>query len=111
MSREGRAAELLEITIDDRGAGPCVCRLSGDLDAANAPRLRAVLGERLDEGRDAAVDLSGLGFVDSSGLGVLVGALKRFEAAERRFTLRAPTSSMRRVLDLTGLSGAFTIEG
>lgn len=110
MSGEGRAAELLAIDIDEEG-DRCVCRLAGDLDAANASRLRAVLGERLDEGRDAVVDLSGLGFVDSSGLGVLVGAMKRFETAGRRFTLRAPTPSLQRVLDLTGLSAAFSIEG
>jgi anti-sigma B factor antagonist len=94
----------------DREPGCAVCRLSGDLDAASAARVRAVLGEQLDEGCDAVIDLSGLGFIDSSGLGVLVGALKRFQAAGHTLTLRSPTSSLQRVLAMTGLADAFTVE-
>ena len=101
--------ELLAITIDHE-PGRAVCRLSGDLDAANASRLRAVLAEQLDDGRDTVVDLSALGFVDSAGLGVLVGALKRFEASGYTLSLRAPTASLRRVLEMTGLAGAFDVE-
>lgn len=100
---------LLRIAVETE-PGRAVCRLSGDLDASTAARLRAVLGEQLDEGCDAVVDLSGLGFIDSSGLGVLVGALKRFNTAGHRLSLRAPTASLRRVLETTGLARAFVIE-
>jgi anti-anti-sigma factor len=100
---------LLRISVEHEG-GRTVCRVTGDLDAANASRLRAVLVEQLGEGCDAVVDLSGLEFIDSSGLGVLVGALKRFQADGHTLGLRAPTASLRRVLDTTGLSDAFPIE-
>jgi anti-sigma B factor antagonist len=101
------AAEVLGIVVehsDDR----TVCRIRGDLDAINAPRLRAVLGECLD--RDVVVDLSAVEFIDSSGLGALVGALKRFAASGHRLTLRAPTSAIRRVFAVTGLAEAFVVE-
>lgn len=101
--------ELLRISVETE-PGRVVCRISGDLDAASAARLRAVLAEQLDEGSDAVVDLSGLGFIDSSGLGVLVGALKRFDAAGRQLSLRAPTPSLQRVLEMTGLAAAFVVE-
>lgn len=101
--------ELLRISIDHE-PGRTVCRLAGDLDAENAARLRAVLSEQLDEGSDAVVDLSALGFIDSSGLGVLVGALKRFQSAGRDLHLRAPTTALQRVLDMTGLASAFVVE-
>ena len=101
--------ELLRIMIEAEH-GRTVCRITGDLDAASAARLRAVLGEQLDEGADAVVDVSGVGFIDSSGLGVLVGALKRFSAAGQQLSLRAPTPSLRRVLEMTGLADAFVVE-
>ncbi len=90
--------------------GRVICRISGDLDASSAARLRAVLSEQLGEGADVVVDLAGLGFIDSSGLGVLVGALKRYDAANHRLSLRAPTPSLRRVLEMTGLAAAFVVE-
>ncbi|HET9690941.1 MAG TPA: STAS domain-containing protein [Acidimicrobiales bacterium] len=110
MSRKAATAGTsLRIELSLEGER-CVCRVSGDLDAGSAARLRAVLAERLDEGRDAVIDLAGLAFIDSSGIGVLVGALKRFEAAGARLALRAPTASLRRVLDMTGLAGAFPVD-
>lgn len=78
------------------------------MDAINAPRLRAVLSERIES--DVVVNLAELEFIDSSGLGVLVGALKRFEAAGYHLTLRSPTSAIRRVFSITGLDQAFVID-
>ncbi len=101
------AAEVLRILVEAEDACT-VCRLTGELDSINAPRLRAVLGELI--GTDVVVDLSGLEFIDSSGLGVLVGALKRFEASGHRLRLRAPTSAIQRVFAMTGLDQAFVVE-
>jgi anti-sigma B factor antagonist len=101
------AAEVLRILVDH--TDECTfLRLTGDLDSISAPRLRAVLGELI--GTDVVVDLSGLEFIDSSGLGVLVGALKRFDASGHRLRLRAPTSAIRRVFSITGLDQAFIVE-
>ncbi|MGH9076503.1 MAG: STAS domain-containing protein [Acidimicrobiales bacterium] len=99
----------LRIVIE-AGEGPMVCRLWGEIDALNAPRLRAVLLEHAEDGRDGVIDLAGLRFIDSSGLSVLVGALKRYHSAGQSLSLRAPTPSLRRVLDMTGLARAFVIE-
>lgn len=108
MARQSASpAEVLGIQIDHVGE-ITVCSLRGELDAINAPRLRAVLAERLES--DVVVDLSQLEFIDSSGLGVLVGALKRFEAAGQRLRLRSPTSAISRVFSITGLDQAFVIE-
>jgi len=101
------AAEVLRILIELEGEHT-VCRLAGELDSINAPRLRTVLGELIDT--EVVVDLSGLEFIDSSGLGVLVGALKRFDAAGHRLRLRAPTTAIARVFSITGLDQAFVVE-
>lgn len=91
-------------------SGRTVVHLMGEMDAATAPRLRAWLGEQVDEDHDVVIDLAGVSFVDSSGLGVLVGALRRFQGAGHELVLRAPTPSMSRVLEMTGLASVFLIE-
>ena len=100
-------AEVLGICIEQDGERT-ICRIRGELDSINAPRLRAVLVERIES--NVVVDLSELEFIDSSGLGVLVGALKRFDASGHRLTLRSPTSAIQRVFAITGLDQAFVIE-
>jgi anti-sigma B factor antagonist len=82
--------------------------ISGDVDIATAPSLREQL-QRLDA-RNVVVDLSGVTFIDSTGLGVLVTALKRAREAGGQLTLRSPTRSTRKVLDITGLSQLVAIE-
>lgn len=103
------AADELSISVDAE-AQRCVIRLVGEVDTVSSARLRAVLGEQVDEANDVVLDLSGVRFIDSSGLGVLVGALRRAEAGGHRLALRAPTSSLQRVLEMTGLANAFPIE-
>lgn len=104
-----KSQDVLNIHVDVE-PGRIVCWLAGELDALTAPKLRAVLAEHADQGRDAVLDLSALAFIDSSGLGVLVGALKRFQAASHHVTLRHPTLGLRRVLEITGLDRAFPVE-
>lgn len=106
---EDPPADDLDITVELEGQRT-VYRLGGDLDALGAPRLRGVLLAEAAEGREGVIDLSGVHFIDSSGIGVLVGALKRYTAAGNTLVLRGPSSSLRRVLDMTGLSAAFTVE-
>ena len=96
------------------GGEPGVWRLrvSGEVDVASSPTLRARIAELIDDGADTIVlDLSGLTFVDSSGLGVLVGALKRVRELDRKdLVLVGLQGPPRRVFEITGLTELFTIE-
>jgi anti-sigma B factor antagonist len=49
-------------------------------------------------------------FIDSTGLGVIVGAVKRIKEDDGTLSLRAPSRSTRKVLDITGLSEIIAIE-
>ena len=100
-------ALTIDVVVDGSGV---VCRLSGELDSATGPLLRAVLNDRIDASQDTVIDLSAVTFIDSSGVGVLVGALRRFQETGHKLSLREPNPSIRRVLEMTGLSGALPIE-
>jgi anti-sigma B factor antagonist len=85
-----------------------VLAITGEVDMASAPGLRDQL-QRLGA-RNVVIDLSGVTFIDSTGLGVLVTALKRAREAGGQLTLRSPTRATRRVLDITGLSQLVPVE-
>jgi anti-sigma B factor antagonist len=88
-----------------------VLAVHGELDFDGAPSLRLGLIEAIDEslGRRVVVDLEGVDFIDSAGLGVLVGGLKRAKDGEGELVLVATGQSVLRVLELTGLTRVFAI--
>jgi anti-sigma B factor antagonist len=100
-------------TVDDGGRGRTMDRevlpLTGDIDLVTAPVLRAELKERLDRTSSLVLDLSELHFIDSTGLGVLVGALRRVRTEGGDIRLAGAPSSIRRVFAVTGLDQVFTL--
>jgi anti-sigma B factor antagonist len=100
----------LEIERSD-GEGLPVVTVHGALDLAGAPDLRRALGEAIDgnPGRPVVVDLEGVEFIDSAGLGVLAGGLQRARAGEGDLVLVATGRSVVRALELTGLTRVFQI--
>lgn len=100
-----------ELAVDVHGAdGNYEVRLRGELDMSTAPQLRDELQRLSAEGApQVTVDLSGLAFVDSTGLSVLITALKRFRQQGGDMALRSPTPGTRRVLEITGLTEVFAI--
>jgi anti-sigma B factor antagonist len=85
--------------------------IQGELDIYTAPALRDLLQNVISEGaQDLLLDLTDMAFIDSTGLGVIVGALKRVRERGGNLVLRAPTPAVRKVLDITGLSEIIRIE-
>jgi anti-sigma B factor antagonist len=84
---------------DDRA----VIQVSGEIDLATCPQLRNVLAELVDRGvRHLVIDLEQVSFLDSSGIGVLMGTLRRVRELDGSLRLTAPSAQVRRVLELTG---------
>lgn len=85
-----------------------VLRLRGELDVASC----VILKEHLDSNADArllAVDLRELEFIDSSGIGLLVGAAKRAQEQDAGFALVNGSGQVRQLLELTGLAEHLTV--
>ena len=101
----------MSLHIDVRGETPVVITLGGELDAFSSRRLRHRLDEVIEAGRsDVVIDLAALDFIDSTALGVLVGALRQARLHGGDVRLTGVTSVARRVFDVTGLSQVFNVD-
>jgi anti-sigma B factor antagonist len=93
------------VTVSREGPNVLV-EVSGEVDVYTAPRLRQVLMDLIDGGGVAVldVDLAHLGFIDSTGLGVIVGSLRRIRADGGDLRLLNPRPGVERALQITGLA-------
>ena len=99
-----------EITIDVDDGDPIVLSVTGELSLVTAPALRAALLERVQGDRDVVVDLARVTFIDSTSLGVLIGAAKRLHEQQRRLRVRSPGPQASRVLATTGATKLLEVE-
>jgi anti-sigma B factor antagonist len=84
-------------------------RITGEIDIATASTVRAELSELVNRGaQHITLDLAGVGFIDSSGLGVLVGTMRRLQdECGGRVRVDAVQDGVRRVFEITGLGPMF----
>ena len=82
----------------------------GELDVVGAPKLRQSVMDAVKDGRHCLVlDLSGVDFIDSFGIGVIVGALKRVRLLDGDLRVIVPEPRVRRVLEVCDLDRVFTL--
>lgn len=82
--------------------------LTGELDLHTSAEVDDAVSTMVSEGvTRLVVDMSGLAFVDSSGLRALLRARQALGDATDAVVLRAPSDAVRRLLDLTGLGELF----
>jgi anti-sigma B factor antagonist len=87
-----------------RRGNTAVLRVAGEVDVFTAPQLREALVGALEDGaRDVVVDLEGVDFLDSTGLGVLVAGLKRVRQHGGDLSLVCTREHILKILDVTGL--------
>ena len=86
-------------------AGRLTVYLSGELDHHAAKETMQTLDELLDEymPRDCVLDLSALGFMDSSGIAVIVRTSKRMKELSGRVWIENPGKQVLRVIDAAGI--------
>jgi len=91
--------------------GGVVVQLHGEVDLYSAPVLRATLDELVAGGaKMIVVDLDNVDFLDSSGLGALIGAFKQLRGlGGGTIRLAAPPPQVRKILELTGINQVFEV--
>jgi anti-sigma B factor antagonist len=90
--------------------GYAVLTVRGEVDVYTAPKFREQLIELVAQGKQRiVVDLDAVDFLDSTGLGVLVGGLKRLRSHDGDLLLVCNQSRIRKVFEITGLTKVFSI--
>ena len=94
----------LTLNVHSETPGFTVIAVSGEIDVYTAPKLREKLISLVEDGSyQLIVDLEGVEFLDSTGLGVLVGGLKRVRAHDGWIDLVCTQSRILRIFRITGL--------
>jgi anti-sigma B factor antagonist len=100
-----------DFQIEERSGGSTpVIAVSGEIDVATAPQLRECLHRVVAAGNSTViVDLLGVTFLDSTALGVLVGALKRCREQGGDLHVVIADPRIVKIFEITGLTNVFTI--
>ena len=109
MDDETREGTELDVTLESLGDLALIV-LSGEVDVYSAPRLRNVIRDLVDKGKyRMVVDLEKVAFMDSTGLGVLVGGLKRVKRHQGELGIICNQERILRIFRITGLTKVFPI--
>ena len=99
---------LVELTAEDKYV---LGKVSGEIDAFSAPILREKLMDlQVTEGLHIELDLSNVSYMDSTGLGVIVGFFKVVDAKKGHLKLTGLSPRLKRLFDITGLGEIMDIQ-
>ncbi|MFW5867258.1 MAG: STAS domain-containing protein [Armatimonadota bacterium] len=80
-----------------------ICRVSGELDAYTAPDLRDALDRLVEDGRSWIIaDLTELTYIDSTGLGILVGTAKKCRQADGDLAVACVRRNLLKIFQISG---------
>ncbi len=95
--------ETVRIQTEEAGECRAICRISGELDAYTAPDLRDALDKLVDEGSSWIIaDLTELTYLDSTGLGILVGTAKRCRQAGGDLAVACARTNLLKIFQISG---------
>ncbi len=88
-----------------------VVLLSGEVDVYTASKLKETLNPLAEqENKELVVDLSGINYIDSTGLGIFIGALKATEKSNSTLKLIGLNERVKKLFEITGLNEVIDIQ-
>ncbi|MEW9555984.1 STAS domain-containing protein [Nonomuraea sp. NPDC050783] len=101
----------MELKVSTRShAGCALVAVTGEIDLYTAPHLQSEFTRLLQEGPSRVViDMSAVDFCDSTGMNVLLSALKRMKEQGGTLEVASPRPAVRKILQVTGLDSVFTV--
>lgn len=86
--------------------------LSGEIDVSTANEVKENLINLISkQSADIKLDMTNLDYIDSTGLGVLIGVLKRLKENDRDIYITNTKKNVRKIFNITGLDKIFKVEG
>lgn len=106
---EDQTRSVFAIAQREPATNTIVLSVEGDLDLSSAPSLKWALADSQSDGpRHVVVDFSAVAFIDSTALGVLVGAQRALDDG-LHLAIACPNENVLRIFEMTGLDGMFEI--
>ena len=101
----------MDLTLTTREVdGHTLVAVGGEIDVYTAPKLRDQISELVGAGHTSLIiDMEKVDFLDSTGLGVLVGGLKKVRAQDGTMSLICSQDRLLKIFQITGLAKVFTI--
>jgi anti-sigma B factor antagonist len=101
----------IDLTTESHGRDTVIVSAIGELDIYTAPAFREALANALENGAVTVlvVDLTLTSFLDSSALGVLIGALRRIRERGGQVRIAIPVAPVRKVFEITSLDQVFEL--
>jgi anti-sigma B factor antagonist len=106
-----RTGAVVDLTLATREEdGRAIVAVGGEIDVYTAPKLRDQITELVSNGSyNIVIDLEAVEFLDSTGLGVLVGGLKKVRAHDGALELICSQERLLKIFRITGLAKVFVI--
>jgi anti-sigma B factor antagonist len=100
----------IKVQVHGQTGQPHVVELTGEIDVYTSPKVKDVITELIDNGHyNLVVNLEKVRYIDSTGLGVLIGGLKRVREHGGSVNLVCTNPQIRKIFDITGLVKIFGI--
>jgi anti-sigma B factor antagonist len=100
----------MQIELEPRDQGAALVNVQGRLDAAAAPTFKQKITDAISQGNvRLALHIAHLSFMDSTGLGALLSALKAARKANGDISIIAPSPQVQKLLKLTAMDRVFRI--
>lgn len=106
-------SELATVDVQELGHGVVVARIVGDLDLSNLHAIHAALVDAMpNDARGLVMDLTGVTFLDSSGVETLFRLQRSLSVRQQRFAVAIPPDApIHRALELSGAGGELALHG
>lgn len=102
---------MFTLLLDNQTEDKLEIFLSGEIDIASAPEFKTKLYDLIGDGKkDIVLLCNDLRYIDSTGLGILVGALKKVKSHERNVYIYKLRDNIRKLFHITGLDMVFILE-
>jgi anti-sigma B factor antagonist len=108
----GQGEPNLNLTMHTRTPNEttCILAIEGEVDVYTSPQLKQDIIELAEKGiKHLIINLSEVEYLDSTGLGVLIGGLKRLRENDGNMALVGPGMRISRIFEITGLDKIFDI--
>lgn len=95
----------------DETTNQWVIELAGEVDIYTAGQLKDTFIKIMEQKKeDIKIDAEQLEYIDSTGLGVLIGALKRLKQEDKNIIISNTKPNIKKLLNITGLDKIFIIQ-